>query len=73
MTLAFSQYLTVAESRVRNTDMVKEMMSYTKNNTLVQATQAMITQSNMIPQGMLQLLRQSVTRFMATRAAAINM
>jgi len=53
--------------------MVKEMMSYTKNNTLVQATQAMITQSNMIPQGMLQLLRQSVTRFMATRAAAINM
>jgi len=46
-----------AESRIRDTDMAKEMMEYTKNNILVQAAQAMLAQANMVPQGVLQLLR----------------
>jgi flagellin len=49
--------LTAAESRIRDTDMAKEMMDYTKNSILVQAAQAMLAQANMIPQGVLQLLR----------------
>ena len=36
--------------------MAKEMMGYTKNNILVQASQAMLAQANTIPQGVLQLL-----------------
>jgi flagellin len=46
-----------AESRIRDTDMAKEMMHYTKNNILVQAAQAMLAQANQVPQGVLQLLR----------------
>jgi flagellin len=49
--------LSAAESRIRDTDMAKEMMAYTKNNILLQASQAMLAQANMIPQGVLQLLR----------------
>ncbi len=45
-----------AESRIRDTDMAKEMMSYTKNNILVQASQAMLAQANQLPQGVLKLL-----------------
>ena len=49
--------ITEAESRIRDTDMAKEMMSYTKNNILVQASQAMLAQANQVPQGVLQLLQ----------------
>ena len=49
--------LTEAESRIRDTDMAKEMMDYTKNNILVQASQAMLAQANQVPQGVLQLLQ----------------
>ncbi|MCL1810538.1 MAG: flagellin [Clostridiales bacterium] len=52
-----TENLTAAESRIRDTDMAKEMMAYTKNNILVQAAQAMLAQANMVPQGVLQLLR----------------
>ena len=45
-----------AESRIRDTDMAAEMMEYTKNNILVQASQAMLAQANQLPQGVLQLL-----------------
>jgi flagellin len=51
-----SENLTAAESRVRDVDMAKEMMSFTKNNILTQASQAMLAQANMAPQGVLQLL-----------------
>ena len=51
-----TENMTAAESRIRDTDMAKEMMSYTKNNILVQASQAMLAQANQIPQGVLQLL-----------------
>lgn len=49
--------LQAAESRVRDVDMAEEMMSYTKNNILLQAAQAMLAQANAQPQGVLQLLQ----------------
>ncbi|HCX61780.1 MAG TPA: flagellin [Clostridiales bacterium] len=52
-----SENLTAAESRIRDVDMAKEMMAYTKNNILTQAAQAMLAQANMQPQGVLQLLQ----------------
>ena len=52
-----AENLTAAESRIRDVDMAKEMMEFTKNNILQQAAQAMLAQANMQPQGVLQLLR----------------
>jgi flagellin len=52
-----SENLTSAESRIRDVDMAKEMMSFSKNNILSQAAQAMLAQANQQPQGVLQLLR----------------
>ncbi|MDQ0902942.1 flagellin [Paenibacillus sp. V4I7] len=52
-----SENLTAAESRVRDVDMAKEMMTQTKNSILAQAAQAMLAQANQQPQGVLQLLR----------------
>lgn len=49
--------ITAAESRIRDVDMAKEMMTFTKNNILTQAAQAMLAQANQQPQGVLQLLR----------------
>jgi flagellin len=52
-----SENLQAAESRVRDVDMAKEMMNFSKNNILNQAAQAMLSQANQQPQGVLQLLR----------------
>ncbi len=52
-----SENLTAAESRIRDVDMAKEMMEFTKQNILNQAAQAMLAQANQMPQGVLQLLR----------------
>lgn len=49
--------LQAAESRIRDTDMAKEMMNFTKNNILVQSATAMLAQANQAPQSVLQLLR----------------
>ncbi len=46
-----------AESRIRDVDMAKEMVEFTKNNILSQAAQAMLAQANQQPQQILQLLR----------------
>jgi len=54
---ATTENLTASESRIRDTDMAKEMMNFTKNNILLQASQAMLAQANQQPQGVLQLLR----------------
>jgi len=54
---ASSENLAAAESRIRDVDMAKEMMDFTKNNILTQAAQAMLAQANQSPQGVLQLLR----------------
>ncbi|WP_026894440.1 flagellin [Clostridiisalibacter paucivorans] len=52
-----SENLQAAESRIRDVDMAKEMMEFTKQNILQQAAQAMLAQANQAPQGVLQLLR----------------
>lgn len=52
-----TENLTAAESRIRDVDMAKEMMDYTKMNVLTQAAQAMLAQANQQPQSVLQLLR----------------
>ncbi|MEI4769596.1 flagellin [Psychrobacillus sp. FJAT-51614] len=54
---ATSENLTAAESRIRDVDMAKEMMEFTKNNILTQAAQSMLAQANQQPQGVLQLLQ----------------
>ena len=51
-----SENITAAESRIRDTDMAKEIAAYTKNNVLSQAAQSMLAQANQQPQQVLQLL-----------------
>ncbi|MCI5494630.1 MAG: flagellin, partial [Lachnospiraceae bacterium] len=48
---------TAAESRIRDTDMAKEMVTYSKNNILAQAGQSMLAQANQSTQGVLSLLQ----------------
>lgn len=52
-----AENLQSSESRIRDVDMAKEMMEYTKNNILMQAAQSMLAQANQAPQGVLSLLR----------------
>lgn len=52
-----SENLTLAESRIRDVDMAKEMMEMTKNNVLQQASQSMLVQANQNPEKVLELLR----------------
>ena len=52
-----AENLQASESRIRDVDMAKEMMNFTKQNILQQAAQAMLAQANQAPQGVLQLLR----------------
>jgi flagellin len=52
-----SENLTSAESRIRDVDMAKEMSTFSKNNILNQAAQAMLVQANQQPQQVLALLR----------------
>ena len=49
--------LAQSESVIRDTNIADEMMAYTKNNILIQSAQAMLAQSNMVPQGVLQLMK----------------
>lgn len=46
-----------AESRIRDTDMAKEMVDYAKHSILEQAGQSMLAQANQLPQGILSLLQ----------------
>nr|WP_092074313.1 flagellin [Dendrosporobacter quercicolus]NSL49217.1 flagellin [Dendrosporobacter quercicolus DSM 1736]SDM88129.1 flagellin [Dendrosporobacter quercicolus] len=52
-----SENLSAAESRIRDVDMAKEMMNFTKTSILQQAATAMLAQANQQPQGVLQLLQ----------------
>ena len=54
---ATAENMQAANSRIRDTDMAKEMMNYTKQNILAQAAQAMLAQANQQPQAILQLLQ----------------
>ena len=47
---------TAAESRIRDTDIAEEMVTYSKNNILAQAGQSMLAQANQSTQGALSLL-----------------
>jgi flagellin len=49
--------LTASESRIRDTDMAQEMVSFTRSQILSQAGTAMLAQANQAPQGVLSLLR----------------
>ena len=51
-----AENLQAAESRIRDVDMAREVMSMTKDNILSQASQAMLAQANQAPQAVLQLL-----------------
>ncbi|ABI67550.1 Flagellin and related hook-associated proteins-like protein [Syntrophomonas wolfei subsp. wolfei str. Goettingen G311] len=51
-----SENLTAAESRIRDLDFAKEMMSFTRSQIMLQAGTAMLAQANMKPQSVLQLL-----------------
>ncbi|MGY4689088.1 flagellin N-terminal helical domain-containing protein [Salibacterium sp. K-3] len=53
-----SENLQSAESRIRDTDMAKEIMEQTRASTLAQASQSMLAQANQQPQQVLQLLNQ---------------
>ncbi len=49
--------IAASESAIRDTDMANEMVAFTKNQILSQASQAMLAQANNSSQGILQLLR----------------
>ena len=51
-----AENLAAAESRIRDVDMAKMMTEFTKNNILFQASTAMLSQANALPQNVLQLL-----------------
>lgn len=51
-----AENLQASESTIRDVDMAKEMMNYTKQNILSQAATSMLAQANQAPQGVLQLL-----------------
>ena len=52
-----AENLQAAESRIRDTDMAKEMTTYSKQNILMQAGQSMLAQANQSTQGVLSLLQ----------------
>ena len=52
-----NENITAAESRIRDTNMAEEMMNFTKNQILSQASQSMLAQANQLPQGVLSLLQ----------------
>jgi len=52
-----AENLSASESRIRDTDMAQEMVSFTRAQILTQAGTAMLAQANQAPQQVLQLLR----------------
>ncbi|RPJ06914.1 MAG: flagellin [Spirochaetaceae bacterium] len=55
--LCGAENMQAAESRIRDADMAQEMVSFVKNQILVQSSTAMLAQANTKPQSILQLLR----------------
>ncbi|WKY48352.1 flagellinolysin [Eubacteriaceae bacterium ES3] len=54
--MSASGSLSKSESQIRDVDMANEMMTLTKQNILMQSAQAMLSQANQQPQGVMQLL-----------------
>ncbi len=52
-----SENLAASESRIRDTDMALEMVSFTRHQILLQAGTAMLSQANSVPQSVLRLLQ----------------
>jgi flagellin len=52
-----TENLAASESRIRDTDMAAEMVTFTKNQILQQAGTAMLGQANSVPQSVLSLLQ----------------
>jgi flagellin len=52
-----SENLSAAESRIRDTDMAREMMRFTQAQVLQQAGISMLAQANQLPSSILQLLQ----------------
>jgi len=52
-----SENMQAAESRIRDTDMAKEMVNYVRDNILVQTAASMLSQANITPQYVLRILR----------------
>ncbi len=52
-----SENMSASESRIRDLDMAKEASTLTRNQILLQSSQAMLAQANQTPQSVLQLLR----------------
>lgn len=52
-----TENLAASESRIRDTDMALEMVSFTRHQVLLQAGTAMLGQANQLPQGVLRLLQ----------------
>jgi flagellin len=52
-----AENLQAAESRIRDVDMAKEMVGFTKDTIIQQAAQAMLVQANQLPQNIVGLLR----------------
>lgn len=58
----FSDRLQGAESSIRDADIAEEMMNYTKDSLLVNASQAMLVQTNRFPQDILRILENVRSR-----------
>jgi len=52
-----AENLQASESRIRDADMAREMVEFSKNQILVQASNSMLAQANTQSQGVMQLLR----------------
>jgi flagellin len=52
-----SENMQAAESRIRDTNMAQEMVSFTKNQILSQAGTAMLSQANTQPQSVMRLIQ----------------
>jgi flagellin len=52
-----AENMQAAESLIRDTDIAQQMVSYTKNQILMQSSTAMLAQANLKPRSVLQLLQ----------------
>src|SRR5204862_1609402 len=60
--------LSASESRIRDTDMASEMVSFTRSQILSQAGTAMLAQAHQAPQSVLKLLQRVIRRERSGRA-----
>jgi len=61
-TIEISDKVASAESSIRDTDLAEEMMEFSKNSILVEAGNAMMAQSNKLPQDALRILENVRSR-----------